>query len=252
MPNTEFPDKDRHYPGAGMTEEIPTFEGTPLTRVEYIQALVHFYRGELNRATQWRLRLDNTTNWAIFSVMGLITFSLGDPSHSHVAILAGMVLVFTFLSIEARRFRFFDVWRARVRMLEENFYGPILRRDLRSPVSGWGNLVAEDLLHPRFKITYHQAFRARLVRNYIPIFSLLLFSWVIKLLMHPWGVADGSQFFEGMSIGPIAWWFAPLPVLLIYLYLLGILVLVPGTVSPEEEYWGSKARPQETLSRIDI
>ena len=96
-----------------------------------------------------------------------------------------MVLVLTFLNIEARRFRFFDVWRARVRMLEENFMGPILRRDLESPVGSWGKLVAEDLLHPRFKLTYHQALRARLQRNYLSIFLLLLASWIIKLVMHP-------------------------------------------------------------------
>ena len=126
--------KERYYP-ADEPAPRPDFEDTPLSRAEYISALVHFYRGELHRATLWRLRLDNTTNWSILSVMGLVTFSLGDPSHSHVGILAGMVLVLTFLGIEARRFRFFDVWRSRTRMLEENFVGPILRRDLRSPTS---------------------------------------------------------------------------------------------------------------------
>ena len=191
----------------------PSYERDPLTRNEYIMSLVHFYRGELDRATQWRLRLDNTTNWAIFSVMGLITFSLGERTHSHVGILAGMVLVFTFLGIEARRFRFFDVWRARVRMLEENFYGPILRRDLESPVEKWGEMVAEDLLHPRFKITYHQALRARLIRNYGVLFILLLLSWVLKLLMHPGaGGADQVLFFCAWSWDrcpggcPCAWW----------------------------------------------
>ena len=38
----------------------------------------------------------------------------------------------------------------------------------------------------------------------------------------------------------------------VYGYLLVIMITVPRTVSPEEEYWGSSARPQETLSRIDI
>jgi uncharacterized membrane protein len=41
------------------------FEDYPLTRSEYIAALVHFYRGELSRADHWRARLDPTTNWAI-------------------------------------------------------------------------------------------------------------------------------------------------------------------------------------------
>lgn len=249
MGEHEHPGADRQYPGEVKNRPVPEFEGTPLTRVEYIQALVHLYRGELNRATQWRIRLDNTTNWAIFSVMGLVTFSLSDPGHSHVGILAGMMLVLAFLNIEARRFRFFDVWRARVRMLEENFFGPLLRRDLESPIRGWGALVAEDLLHPRFKITYFQALRARLVRNYLMIFALLLVSWILKLMMHD---ATHRGVYESMSIGPVPPWVALSFVVLVYGYLLGVLLVVPGTRSPQEEYWGRAEEDQETLDRIDI
>lgn len=242
---------DREYPSKPPREEMPSYEGSPLTRSEYISVLVHFYRGELDRATQWRLRLDNTTNWALFSVMGLITFSLGDPSHSHVGILTGMVLVYAFLGIEARRFRFFDVWRARVRMLEENFFGPIFRRDLHSPVLNWGVLVAEDLLHPRFKISYHQALRARLIRNYGVLFGLLLVSWVLKLLMHT-GANEGSYaVLERMSLGPVPWYFPLLLVLGLYFYLIAILIVVPSTSAPEEEYWGVD-EVNERVSRIDI
>jgi uncharacterized membrane protein len=230
------------YPG-DPAFKTPSYEEAPLSRSEYIAALVHFYRGELDRSTQWRLRLDNTTNWAILSVMGLITFSLGEPSHSHVGILAGMVLVFTFLGIEARRFRFFDVWRARVRMLEENFFGPIFRRDLASPVE-------------RFKITYHQALRARLQRNYGVLFLLLLTSWVLKLLMHP-GAGAGPEVIEGhpwlhrMALGPVPWWIPLCFVLGLYFYLLAILVLVPAISAPEQEYWGVD-EVNEKVSRFDI
>ena len=151
---------DRSYPGAGGS--TPDFEGKALSRSEYISAVVHFYRGELHRATLWRIRLDTTTNWAIISVMGLITFSLGGPTRSHVGILAGMALVTTFLWIEARRFRFFDVWRYRVRRIEENFYGPILHRDPVSPDMAWGDRVADDLLHPMFAVEFqHQTCQRR-------------------------------------------------------------------------------------------
>jgi uncharacterized membrane protein len=242
---------EREYPRIP-EGELPSYEGSPLGRAEYISALVHFYRGELDRSTQWRLRLDNTTNWALFSVMGLTTFSLGEPSHSHVGILTGMLLVFTFLGIEARRFRFFDVWRARVRMLEENFFGPILRRELHSPITNWGMLVAEDLLHPRFKITYHQALRTRLVRNYGVLFVLLILSWVLKLLMHPSG--EESRFLERMAIGPVPWWVSLCFVLGLYFYLLAVLLVVPSTAAPEEEYWGVGRIPDvnERVSQMDL
>lgn len=242
---------ERNYPGDKDDVEVPVFEASPLSRSEYITTLVHFYRGEVFRSTHWRIRLDNTTNWAILSVMGLVTFSLGEPSHSHVGILAGMVLVFTFLGIEARRFRFFDVWRSRVRIVEENFFGPILRRDLRSPVEKWGMLVAEDLLHPRFRITFHQALRARLIRNYGALFALLLASWLVKLLINP-GLPGGLEapFLKRMALGPIPWWVAAVFVTGIYLYLVGILALVPTISSPEQAYWGREG--DERASHVDI
>jgi uncharacterized membrane protein len=223
------------YPTEGGVSP-PTYEDTQLTRVEYIQALVHFYRGELYRSTQWRLRLDTTTNWAIFSVMGLVTFTLGEQGHSHVGVLAGMALVFTFLGIEARRFRFFDVWRTRLHLLEENFYGPILRRDLRSPLANWGRLVAEDLLHPRFKVSFQEALRARLLRNYYPLFLLLLVSWVLKLLMHPGGALGAL---DRMALGPIPGWIPLAFVTGLYSYLVGLVIFVPPVKSAEVGYWGT-------------
>ena len=39
-----------------------SFESYPLTRTEYINAMVHFYRGEMHRSQVWRTRLDTTTN----------------------------------------------------------------------------------------------------------------------------------------------------------------------------------------------
>lgn len=241
----------RSYPGPDEDYARPSYEDAPLSRSEYISALVHFYRGELHRATLWRLRLDNTTNWSIISVMGLVTFSLSERGHSHVGILAGMALVLTFLFIEARRFRFFDVWRARSRMLEENFVGPILRRDLKSPVSSWGQLVAEDLLHPSFHITYQQAIRARLTRNYVPLFTLLLVCWVLKLYMDADAIGSGFTLFDAMEIGGLPWWLSLGFVILLYGYLVSIIVFVSRAPSPEEAYWGRKDQ-YEPLSSIDV
>lgn len=162
------------------------FEEKPLSRQEYISALIHLYRGEMHRAITWRQRLDTTTNWAVFVTGTLLSFLFTDPAHdNHIVGIIGMFLVFFMLCYEARRFRYFDVWRSRVRKFEENFYAPLLRRDLSSPIENWGFLVAEDLLTPRFKISYLAAMRARLVRNYIPIFIVLFSAWVTKLVMHP-------------------------------------------------------------------
>lgn len=183
------------------------YESTPITRAEYISAIVHLYRGELYRANTWRIRLDNTTNWAILASAGVMTFAFGDPAHSHWALLIGMALVIIFLFFEARRFRFYFVWRARVRMIEENFYGPILRRDPTSPDEDWGKLVASDLFQPRFRIGRFSALRARLTRNYWAILSVLLFSWCVKVSLHPLH-ADGLEGVKANlgNSGMFPWW----------------------------------------------
>lgn len=161
------------------------FESTPLTRSEYIAAMVHLYRGELQRSLTWRVRMDTTTNWAVFTTGAMLTFLFSDESHNHVVALLGILLVFFMLCYEARRFRFFNVWRYRVRLIEENFYGPVLRRDLTSPIENWAFLVAEDLMTPRFRFGFLAAIRSRLLRNYIPIFLVLYGAWMAKLTVHP-------------------------------------------------------------------
>ncbi len=221
------------------------FEEYPLTRSEYISAMVHFYRGELNRANTWRLRLDTSTNWAIIATMGLLSFAFGVREHTHGSMILGMFLVLHFLTLEARRFRFFDVWRTRLRMIEENFYGPILRRDLSSREHNWGQLVAEDLIHPRFKITYLQAVRARLVRNYLPLFVTLLFAWVVKLVWHP--EVDSEFWFDRMAFGPVPWQVAFFLVFVLYASLFAIIWLVPPSHSQDSDYWLDDTRTMDKI-----
>lgn len=69
------------------------FEDYPLTRNEYITAMVHLYRGELQRSNSWRLRLDHTTNWAIVATMGLLSFAFGTPEHPHMILVLGIYSV---------------------------------------------------------------------------------------------------------------------------------------------------------------
>jgi uncharacterized membrane protein len=216
-----------------MTDQPKRFEDTPLSRAEYIAALVHLYRGEVYRATQWRLRLDTTTNWSILSVMALVTFSLGDATHSHGAILVGMAMVHTFLGIEARRFRYFLVWQQRVRLLERNFYGPIVRRDLESPIERWGDWIADDLLRPRFRIAKRQALRARLTRNYAPLFIVLLATWILKLFLHPGEPV--VPILDRMALGSLPFWLAPSLITIEYAYLLWIWLAHSGNNGPMDE-----------------
>jgi len=181
----------------------PNFESFPLTRPEYISAMVHFYRGEMYRSQVWRTRLDTTTNWAVVTVAGMISFAFSSPEHSAFTLLLANLLISTFLTIEARRYRYFCVYRARVRMIEENFYLPLIRRNLVSPKDDWRDFIAMDLDVPKFKTTFLEALVFRLRQNYGWLYGIVLVTWLVKLFIHPTEATSLSQVYQRIGIGPI-------------------------------------------------
>jgi len=189
-----------------MHEGIGSFESFPLTRPEYISAMVHFYRGEMYRSQIWRTRLDTTSNWAVVTVAGMISFAFSSPEHSPFTLLLANVLITNFLVIEARRYRYFSVYRARVRMIEENFYLPLIRRNLASPKDDWRDRVAMDLDAPKFKTTYLEALLFRLRSNYVWLYGVVLVTWIVKLFIHPTPAGSFSEVFSRMGVGPIPPW----------------------------------------------
>ena len=212
------------------------YESTPLSRSEYIAAIVHLYRGELNRADSWRIRLDATTNWAILTTAGLLTFTFDQPENSHWALLMGLALIAVFHGFESRRFRLWHVWRTRVRMIEENFYGPILRRDLKSPDEGWGQLVAQDLFEPTFKLSRLDALRARLLRNYWAIYAAIALAWIAKVfLLRPAHMSVRDCLTAGSGVLP---WWSGLAYIGTFATLLALLAVYrPRRPSAEAEYF---------------
>ncbi len=204
----------------------PSFEGYPLTRNEYITTMVHFYRGEMQRSTQWRTRLDTTTNWAVVTGGAMMSFAFSQvEAASHVSLLLANLLVLNFLGFEARRFRYFDVWRSRVRMMEENFFMPILRRNLVSPRDHWREWVADDLDRPTFKFTFLQAIGMRLRRNYAWLFLALLMAWFVKLEIHPNPAAGITEMIQRMAIGSIP---GPVVLTLVLTFELALLLVFIG------------------------
>jgi uncharacterized membrane protein len=183
------------------------FEDFPLSRQEYMNVMVHFYRGEVHRSTIWRQRLDATTNWAVLTTAGMlsITFTSTDES-SHIIMLLSSLIILAYLSIEARRFRYFEVYRARVRMLEENFLIPVLTRQLESPMGSWREMVAMDLDLPKYKTTLLEAMGFRLRRNYIFIFLIVLGGWLVKLAIHPVFATSWSEYWSRMAVGEFPPW----------------------------------------------
>jgi len=91
-------------------------------------------------------------------------------------------------------------------MVEENFFLPILTRQLVSPVQNWAERIARDLDHPKFKTTFFEAIGFRLYRNYLWIYMILLLGWVLKLFIHPTEARSFGTLYERMALGPIPSW----------------------------------------------
>jgi uncharacterized membrane protein len=155
----------------------------PVDDKDYYTAMAHFYRGELGRIMVWRQRLDTTTNWAIISATGIITFSLQHQEVPHIIYMLSNLMVFLLLVIEGRRYRYYDAYRARVRMLEAHFLVPVVMRRSEMLEGDWRQLLAEDLLLPSFKIGVRESISRRLKRNYLWIFIILFVSWALKVHM---------------------------------------------------------------------
>jgi len=209
--------------GSAKDEGQRGFEDYPLTRQEYINVMVHFYRGEIHRSTVWRQRLDATTNWAVLTTAAMLSFSFADREHSHIILLLSNVIIFSYLLVEARRFRYFEVYRARVRMLEENFLIPVVTRQLESPMVSWREMVAMDLDLPKYKTTILEAIGFRLRRNYVMVFGIILGAWIVKLMMHPAFATSWVVVWERMAVGMFPSWLVFGAGLLFYTAMIGIL-----------------------------
>jgi uncharacterized membrane protein len=152
----------------------------PTNSVEFVNTLAHYYRGEMARMMSWRDRLDRTTNWAIAGVAAMLSVALSSSDSHHGVLLFAMVLVFLLLSIESRRYRFFHVYRSRVRLIERNYYARIFSPREKIDPMHWMSQLGEDLRLPRFSMVLSEAMARRLRRNYFWMFLILLAAWLLK------------------------------------------------------------------------
>ncbi len=168
----------------------------------YVTAMSHFYRGELGRIMAWRARLDPTTNWALTATSSIFTVAFTLESVPHLIFFFNLAIVWIMLWIEARRYRFYDTFRARVRMIEAHFLVPIVAQNTTLLQGEWQKLVCEDLLLPSFKISAFEAVGRRLKRNYIFIFMIILVAWITKIFLHAKPrITSFASFYEALAVG---------------------------------------------------
>jgi len=84
-------------PKAMPEQDLPKHLPLPATSTEIVNALAHFHRAEMGRMSDWRGRIDRTSNWAITVVAGMLSISLSTPSSHHGVLLFAMLLVFLLL-----------------------------------------------------------------------------------------------------------------------------------------------------------
>lgn len=167
-----------------------------------IGALAHLYRGEVYRSTIWRTRLDNTTNWSVVTLGIALSVTYATPNASPLPLLLVGILISMFLILESRRYRFFNVWRARCRWIETNFYAPMLFRSTRPEPGEWQDILGKDYLAPQYHIGFWRAMGRRLRRNYMWIFSFQAMAYTGKIIIHPAPLSSFSEFLSRMAVGP--------------------------------------------------
>jgi uncharacterized membrane protein len=175
----------------------------------YVNALSHFYRGELGRIMIWRQRLDVTTTWAITSSTTIIGVAFSIRDVPHIIFFFNLALIWIMLWIEARRYRFYDAFRGRVRMLESHFLVPMISQNPKILDGEWKHLVCEDLILPSFKISKLEAVARRMKRNYAFIFGIVLVAWTLKIFVHtPTPITTFGAFYEALAVHQLPAWLA--------------------------------------------
>jgi uncharacterized membrane protein len=175
-------------------------------------ALAHLYRGEIHRMKFWRERLDRTTNWGVLVLSAILTWAFSRPDTPHYVLLIGGAALSVFLFIEARRYRGYDIWRSRVRTLQENVFAYGLDPSAGLPDPDWRKTLSQDYRQPTIKISAGEAIAHRLRRVYLPLFTVLLAAWLARITAFSAGPWPASA-----AIGLIPGWLVTAVVGLCYL-----------------------------------
>ena len=211
----------------------------------YITAMSHFYRGEIGRIMVWRQRLDTTTTWGITTTGTIFTVAFSFESVPHLLFFFNLAIVLMMLWIEARRYRFYDAFRARVRMLEAHFITPVILREKPKLEGNWRKLVAEDLLVPAFKISMFESIGRRLQRNYAFITTIILTAWITKIFIHPPAgqeINSLGSLYSALSVGAFPSWFIATIMLGTFLAVTSVTIYIAKNSTGEITEVGKSSR----------
>ena len=117
------------------------------------------------------------------------------------------VLVAIFLMMEARRYRYYEIWSSRVRVLETGYFAQLLAPDGAMPEEAWAKHLAADPITPHFTITASGPWAG----DCGVTISGSLRCWrsvgYLKVYLHPLPARDFDVFIERATVGVVPGWF---------------------------------------------
>lgn len=186
----------------------------------------------MNRAVNWRGRLDKTTNWAVTVIGGILAYAFsGGDEVSHSILIVAMLVGVVFLLIESKRFRDYDIWRSRVRMLQENLFANALDPSQGVEHRNWREQLSADYPEPEEKMSYHDAISHRLRRVYLPLLFGLFAIWLFRLAAY----SGGDSWIEEAAIQTVPGTVVLGAVSLLYVGLIAIALWPSSEKSKEED-----------------
>jgi len=136
-------------------------------------------------------------------------------------------LVTIFLLIEARRYRYYELWAYRVRLMETDFFAPMLVPPFH-PSADWAEALSESLLHPHFPISTLEAVGRRLRRNFLYIYFIIGAAWLLRLWLLPVPVREWISFVKRASVGPLDGAFFLIAIALFYTIIVVVSIATIG------------------------
>lgn len=198
--------------------------------------MAHAYRGEIARVGTWRQRLDETTTWAVTLMAAILTWAFSSPDNPHYILLIGIVVVTVFLGVEARRYRDYDVFRSRARVIQENLFANALDPSQGTESHEWRVELSRDYRRPTLKVSMYEAVVNRLRRVYLALLSVLLVAWLFRIT----AFAPRQDWLTTAEIGRLPGIGVVAVVAVFY------LILLAGTVWPHERHAKGEFHDEDT------
>lgn len=145
----------------------------------YLQAFAHFYRGEMNRLTCYRTRLDGSFHYAILFTSTMIVLYLQQTmllSSYFPFVIILMNLFFCF--VEARRYRYYLISQDRVTVMEQGF---LCHQILDNETDhDWKQALYHKFIKVQFTRGLFYCFTVRYFRNYMWLIDLIAILWILR------------------------------------------------------------------------